>query len=87
MMVIPVEYPTFIYFYNQTVVMNTDLLDSTLKKKINPTASIFFCEGIAKKSGGVEGLAQMITLSDLKTNSCISGENYIRKVRMLGYDI
>ena len=53
---IPVEDSTFMYFDNQSVVMNDSLLDSTLKNKINSIAYHFYMRVVQRMSGGVEGL-------------------------------
>lgn len=45
---IPCEEPTFIYGDNQSVLCNTALPDSTLKKKSNSIAYLFVREGVAK---------------------------------------
>ena len=45
---IPVEGPTCIYGNNQSVLANTTIPDSTLKKKSQNTAYHFVCEGVAR---------------------------------------
>ena len=59
---IRVEYPTFVYCGNCSVVMEANLLDSTLKKKINSITYYFSVRGVQRIIEGVEGLVQMITL-------------------------
>ena len=54
------EGPTFIYFDNQSVLMNASLLDSILKNKINSIVYHFFVGTLKVMSGGVEGLVPMI---------------------------
>ena len=48
MMGIPVEGPTYIYGDNQSVLANTAIPDSTLKKKSQSIAYHFVCEGVAR---------------------------------------
>ena len=48
MMGIPVEGPTCIYGDNQSVLANTTIPDSTLKKKSQSIAYNFVCEGVAR---------------------------------------
>ena len=48
MMGIPVEGPTRIYGDNQSVLANTTIPDSTLKKKSQSIAYHFVCEGVAR---------------------------------------
>ena len=45
---IPVEGPMFIYGDNQSVLANTTIPDSTLKKKSQSIAYHFVCEGVAR---------------------------------------
>jgi len=45
---IPVGDPTFIYGDNKSVLYNTSLPESTLKKKMMSTAYHFVREGVAK---------------------------------------
>ena len=48
MMDIPVEGPTYIYGDNQSVLANTTIPDSTLKKKSQSIAYHFVREGVAR---------------------------------------
>ena len=48
MMGIPVEGPTCIYGDNQSVLANTTIPDSTMKKKSQSIAYHFVCEGAAR---------------------------------------
>ena len=48
MMVIPVSNPIFIYVDNQSVLYNTMIPDSTLKKKINSIVYHLVREGVAR---------------------------------------
>ena len=48
MMGIPPEGPTCIYKDNQSVLVNTTITDSTLKKKSQSIAYHFVCEGVAR---------------------------------------
>ena len=48
MMGIPVEGPTCIYCDNQSVLANTTIPYSTLKKKSQSIAYHFFCEGVSR---------------------------------------
>ena len=48
MMSIPVEGPTYIYGDNQSVLANTTIPGSTLKKKPQSIAYHFVCEGVAR---------------------------------------
>ena len=52
MMGIPVEGPAYIYGDNQSVLANTTIPDSTLKKKSQSIAYHFVREGVARMNGG-----------------------------------
>ena len=52
MMGIPVEGPTCIYGDNQSVLANTTIPDSTLKKKSQSIAYHFVHEGVARDESG-----------------------------------
>jgi hypothetical protein len=87
MMGIPVTNPVFLYGDNQSVLWNTSVPDSMLKKKSNSIAYHFVREGAAKDEWRTSYVKTTINPADLLTKALRSGENRRRKVRMILYDI
>ena len=87
MMGIPVNNPVFTYGDNQSVLWNTSVPDSMLKKKSNSIAYHFVREGVAKNKWRMTYVKTTINPADLLTKALRSGENRRRKVRMILYDI
>ena len=84
---IPVEDPTFIYWDNQSAVMNTGLPYSMLKNKRNSTAYHFVHEGSEKYEWRCGRVGIDDKPSYLMKKYYINGDNHIRKVQILIYDI
>ena len=80
-------YTTFVYYEIQSVVVNASITGSTLKKKRNSVAYHFICEGSEKYKWICRRVGKDVNLSELMTKLSIYGDNSIRMVRMLMYDI
>ena len=87
MMGIPVENPCFIYGDNQSVLWNTTVPESMLKKKSSSVAYHYVREGVCADLWRTTYLNTKVNPSDVLTKSLPAGENRYRKVRMLLYDI
>mmetsp|Transcript_3991 Transcript_3991/g.4642 ORF Transcript_3991/g.4642 Transcript_3991/m.4642 type:complete len:295 (-) Transcript_3991:2-886(-) len=87
MMGIPVEGFTFIYGDNQSVLANTTIPHSTLKKKSNSIAYHFVREGCARNEWRTTYINTHHNPADLLTKPLPSGEKRIRFVKMLLYHI
>ena len=87
MMGIPVEDPAFIFGDNQSVLWNTTLPESTLKKKSNSIAYHFVREGVAKNEWRTAYVNTDNNPSDILTKSVPAGEKRKKKVRFLLWDI
>ena len=87
MMGIPVENPCFIYGDNQSVLWNTSVPESSLKKKSSSVAYHFVREGVSTDEWRTTYLKSSENPSDFLTKSLPSGLNRYRKVRMVLYDI
>ena len=87
MMGIPVNNPVFIRGDNQSVLWNTTIPESTLKKKSNSIAYHFVREGAARDEWRTAYVKTDLNPSDIMTKALPSGENRKRKIRMLLYDI
>ena len=74
MMGIPVEGPTYIYGDNQSVLANTTIPDSTLKKKSQSIAYHFIREGVARDEWRTSYVNTHDNEADLLTNQLPHGE-------------
>ena len=74
MMGIPVEGPTCIYGDNQSVLANTTIPDSTLKKKSQSIAYHFVCEGVARDEWRTSYVNTHDNEADLLTKQLPHGE-------------
>ena len=83
MMGIPVEGPAFIHGDNQSVLANTSIPDSTLKKKSQSIAYHFVREGVAKDEWRTAYVNTAENPADLLTKPLPAGEkrhNFVKKV-------
>ena len=87
MMGIPVSNPVFIYGDNQSVLWNTTLPDSTLKKNSNSIAYHFFREVVAQDEWRTVYINTGANLSNIMTKALPGGINRNRKFREIMYDI
>lgn len=87
MMGIPLEHCCFIYGDNKSVLYNTTLPDSTLKKKSHSIAYHYVREGCATDEWRTAYISTDKNCSDICTKSLPSGINRKRKVRSVMYDI
>ena len=74
MMGIPVEGPTYIYRDNQSVLANTAIPDSTLKKKSQSIAYHFVREGVARDEWRTSYVNAHDNEADLLTKQLPHGE-------------
>jgi hypothetical protein len=86
MMGIPVNNPVFTRGDNQSVLWNTSVPDSTLKKKSNSIAYHYVREGAARDEWRTSYVNTSINPADLMTKPVPSGEDRKRKVRLVMYD-
>ena len=87
MMGIPVENPCFVYGDNQSVLWNTTMPESTLKKKTSSVAYHFVREGVSMDEWRTTYINTKENPSDIMTKNMPAGINRYRKVRMVLYDI
>ena len=87
MMGIPVTNPAFIFGDNQSVLWNTTVPDSTLKKKSSSVAYHFVREGVAKDEWRTAYVNTKLNPSDVLTKMITVMNDRKRKVRMMLYDI
>ena len=87
MMGIECAEPTYIYGDNQSVLANTTVPHSVLKKKSNSIAYHFVREGCARDEWRTAYVKSMFNPSDLLTKPLPSGEKRRRFVNMLLYHI
>ena len=87
MMGVPVINPCFIYGDNQSVLWNTTVPESTLKKKTSSVAYHYVREGVGADMWRTTYVNTSQNPSDIFTKSLPAGINRYRKVRMLLYDI
>ena len=85
MMGIPVSDPCFVYGDNQSVLYNTTLPESTLKKKSNSIAYHAVREGVATEEWTTGYEPTDTNLSYLLTTPIPSGERRTRLVRRVMY--
>ena len=71
---IPVEGPMYIYGDNQSVLANTTMHDSTLKKKSQSIAYHFVCEGVARDEWRTSYVNTHDNEADLLTKQLPHGE-------------
>jgi hypothetical protein len=83
MMGIPCEGPTFVYGDNQSVLFNTTIPESTLKKKTQSIAYHFVREGAAKDEWRTAYVNTHLNPADLLTKPLPSGEKRWRFVGMI----
>ena len=87
MMGFHVNNPAFIYGNNQSVLWNTTIPESSLKKKSCAVAYHFCREGVSKLEWLTAYVETKLNPSDILTKSIRSIKDRVRKVRMLLYDI
>ena len=87
MMGIPVNNPAFVYGDNQSVLWNTTVHESTLKKKSSSVAYHYIREGCAMDMWRTTYVRTNLNPSDVLTKTVSSISDRIRKIRMLLYDI
>ena len=83
MMGIPCSDPTFIYGDNQSVLCNTTMPQSTLKKKSNSIAYHFVREGCAKDEWRTTYVNTHLNVADLLTKCLAAGEKRMKFIRMI----
>ena len=83
MMVIPVEDPTLIFGDNQSVLANTTMPESQLKKKTQSIAYHFVQEGCARDEWRTAYISTHENMADLLAKPLHSGEKRWKFVRML----
>ena len=83
MMGIPCTSPAFIFGDNQSVLANTTIPDSTLKKKSQSIAYHFVCEGAARDEWRTTYMNTHLNRADLLTKPLPSGEKLTGFVRMI----
>ena len=87
MMGIPVNNPCFIFGDNQSVLWNTTVPESMLKKKSSSVAYHFVREGASTDEWRTTYIKTQENPSDILTKNLPAGVNRYRKVRMILYDI
>ena len=83
MMGIPVNGPAYIYGDNQSLLTNTTIPDSTLKKKSQSIAYHFVREGVAKEEWRTTYVNTHDNPADLLTKPLPAGEKRTRFVNMV----
>ena len=84
---IPVENPCFVFGDNQSVLWNTSVPDSMLKKKTSSVAYHYVREGVSNDEWRTAYIKTSENPSDLLTKCLPAGINRKRKVRKILYDI
>ena len=87
MMGIPVQDPTYIFGDNKSVLYNSTLPESTLKKKSNSIAYHFVREGTARDEWRIAYVNTHFNPSDIMTKAVPGGEKRQSLVRMIMWDI
>ena len=87
MMGIPVNNPCFIYGDNQSVLWNTTVPESTLRKKSSSVAYHCVREGVSRDEWRTTYIKSADNPSDFLTKPLPAGTNRYKKVRMVLYDI
>ena len=80
---IPVEDPTFIFGDNQSVLANTTIPESMLKKKTQSIAYHFVQEGCARDKWRTAYISTHDNVADMLTKPVLSGEKRWKFLRML----
>ena len=83
MMGIPVDEPALIFGDNQSVLANTTMPESTLKKKTKSIAYHFVPEGSTRDEWQTAYINMHENVADMFTNPLPSGEKRWKFVRML----
>ena len=78
MMGIPVEFPTFIFGDNRSVLLNSSKPHSVLKKQSSSIAYHFVREGVARDEWRVAYLNTNLNCADISTKSLPSSEKRTR---------
>ena len=84
---IPVMNPCFIFGDNQSVLWNTSVPYSMLKKKTASVSYHIVCEGVSADQWRTTYINTRDNPSDILTKNLSAGANRYRKVRMILYDI
>ena len=87
MMGIPINNPALVYGDNQSVLWNTKVPDSTLKKKSSAVAYHYCREGVSRKEWLTNYVHTSENPSDIMTKSISNLQDRKRKIRMIMYDI
>ena len=87
MMGIPCEGPAFIFGDNQSVLANSTVPESMLKKKSNSIAYHFVREGVARDEWRCVYINTLFNIADLLTKPLPSGEKRNRFVSMILYHV
>ena len=87
MMGIPCDYPSYIYGDNQSVLVNSSVPTSTLKKKSCSIAYHFVREGVAADEWRMTYISTHDNVADLLTKPLRGGEKRTRFVRMFLHHI
>ena len=81
-MVIPCDFPAYVYDNNQYVLVNSSKTFSMPKKKSSSIAYHFFREGVAKDKWRVTYISTHDNVADIPTESII-GENIVKFTGMI----
>ena len=87
MMGILVNNPSFVFGDNQSVLWDTTVPESMLKKKTSSVAYHFVREGVSRDEWRTTYVKTNENPADLMTKSLAAGVNRYKKVRMILYDI
>ena len=87
MMGISVNNPCFVYGDNQSILWNTSIPDSMLKKKTASVSYHFVREGVSADEWRTAYINTKLNPADIMTKNLSAGENRYRKVRMVLFDI
>ena len=87
MMGIPVQDPTYVYGDNKSVLYNSTLPESTLKKKSNSIAYHYVRDGTARDEWRLAYVNTHTNPSDIMTKAVPGGEKRLYLVRMMMWDI
>ena len=87
MMGIRVSNPCFIYGDNQSVLWNTSIPESMLKKKTSSVAYHYVREGVSRDEWRTSYIKSSDNPADILTKNLPAGINRYRKVRMIMFDI
>lgn len=79
--------PSFVFRDNQSVLWNTTVPDSTLKKKSSNAAYHFIREGVARNEWRTTYVETSDNPSDVMTKMITSVGDRKKKVKMMLYDI